>query len=80
MLVILASDAGAGDCRELEACLDYRDTYVKKKKKIKTKSKETLCFCLRQGFFYAVLAGLDYIGQDRLELMKSTCFYLQVLG
>lgn len=55
-------------------------TLMSKKKKIKTKSKETLCFCLRQGFFYAVLAGLDYIGQDRLELMKSTCFYLQVLG
>lgn len=60
MLVILARDAEAGDCRELEASLGYCDTCVKKKKKIKTKSKE-MVFLSEIGFLYAALAGLDYV-------------------
>lgn len=82
MLVILARDVGAGDCRELEASLGYCDTCAKKQNKTKSKpkAKRQYVFLCETGFLYADLASPDYVDQDRLKLMKSTCFYLPSAG
>lgn len=82
MLVILARDVGAGDCRELEASLGYCDTCAKKQNKTKSKpkAKRQYVFLSETGFLYADLASPDYVDQDRLKLMKSTCFYLPSAG
>ena len=50
------------------------------KTKSKPKAKRQYVFLCETGFLYADLASPDYVDQDRLKLMKSTCFYLPSAG